>query len=258
MSEAVISLVDVVVNLGGKCILDRIHLDVGKDDFLGIIGPNGGGKTTLLRVMLGLQRVDRGSVRIHGRPVSSRETARIGYVPQFAHFDENFPVTVFEVALTGRLGKKPLWGGYDKHDWAITEAAIERVGLQAYRDQHVGVLSGGERQRLLIARALVVEPEILLLDESTSNVDQQFYQQFHALLKELHRSMPIVLVSHDIGALSTLVDRVACLNRQLFIHDSSDVSGTMLEKLYGCPVDLIAHGVPHRVLKEHPPGKSER
>ncbi len=242
---------NVSVSYNGVSILEDINLKVENGDFLGIIGPNGGGKTTLLKVMLGLVEPDRGEVLVFGK--SPREARhRMGYVPQHALFDSDFPIAVWDVVLMGRYGKAGLFKRYDEEDRRVARNALEKVGMFEHRDNQIGQLSGGELQRVFIARALVTEPQLLLLDEPTASVDPSMQAEFYEILEGLKQQMGIVMVSHDIGAVSIYVDKIACLNRQLYYHGTKEISAEVLEATYKCPVQMITHGsVPHRVLKEH-------
>ena len=248
----VVKLEDVWVQYNGIPVLEGINLSVLKDDFLGIIGPNGGGKTTLLKVILGLIEPSRGKVSVMGKPPEQSRN-KIGYVPQHNLFDRSFPINVQEVVLMGRYGKTGLFKRYGSNDKRATRDALQTVGMLDYKDRQVGNPSGGELQRVLIARALVAEPRLLLLDEPTASVDPAMQTAFYELLEKLKQRMAIMLVSHDISAVSIYVDTIACLNRQLHYHGSKELTPEILEATYKCPVQMIAHGtIPHRVLKEHP------
>lgn len=237
------------VSLNGINVLQDINLSVVKGDFLGIIGPNGGGKSTLLKTMVGLIKPDYGSIKIMGLDVK-KGRRYIGYVPQYAFFDRNFPISVEEVVLLGRLGKRNGFK-YSKQDYEIVSRVLKRVEIYDLRNRQIGELSGGERQRVLVARALAFEPQILLLDEPTASIDERFEADFYELLKELNREITILLISHDLSAVSRYVKNIACLNRTLYHQEGKEISPEVIEKMYSCPVDLIAHGVPHRVLKPH-------
>lgn len=238
------------LSLDGQPVLQNVSLTVADCEFLGIIGPNGGGKTTLLKVITGLLKPDSGTVRIYGGQVDSRRNL-IGYVPQFSKFDLEFPISVEEVVQTGCLSRGNPFSRPGPEDLAAADEAIRLVGLDGYEKRQAGRLSGGERQRMLIARALASRPRILLLDEPTASVDSRSGQQFYDLLTTLNESITIILVSHDIGVVSRYVGKIACLNRDLVYHDSKEITTEMLEQTYHCPVDLIAHGAPHRVLEDH-------
>ena len=246
---------------GRQNVLEDVNLLIRRNEFLAVIGPNGGGKTTLVRLILGILRPDRGVVRVFGE-APEKMARRMGYVPQNTHFSKEFPISVLDVALMGRLGRVGRAWRYSPADRRMAEKALDRVGMLSYRDAPINNLSGGQRQRVFIARALITEPGILFMDEPTASVDMEWQANIYTLLKELNepacqgtcsagRSVTIVVVSHDIGILSSNVKSVACVNRTVFYHDSAEITEEMLEKMYQCPVELIAHGLPHRVLGRH-------
>ncbi|MCL0078170.1 ABC transporter ATP-binding protein [Dehalococcoidia bacterium] len=249
-SKEVVRLEDVSAHYDGVPVLEGVNLSIYQDDFLGIIGPNGGGKTTLLKVILGLVKPGRGRVSVFGdTPEKGRKY--IGYVSQYSLFDRDFPASVWDVVMMGRLGKTGPFRKYSKQDSDATLRALEAMEILDHRDQQIGKLSGGQQQRAFIARALVTEPQLLLLDEPTASVDTPLQTDFYELLERLKQRMAIVLVSHDISTISIYVDKIACLNRELYYHSSKELAAEDLEAAYRCPVEMIAHGVPHRVLKEH-------
>jgi len=250
MSEEVIRLENVWVKFGDHIVLEDINLSVRNRDFLGIIGPNGGGKTTLLKVILGLIKPTEGNVTVLGNP-PEKSRRFLGYVPQISQFDREFPATVLDVVLMGRLGAKGFLRKYSSEDIRVAEEVLESVNMLEFKDEHVGRLSGGQIQRVLLARALVTDPKILLLDEPTASIDEPTKIDIYELLKELNRKVTIVLVSHDIGVISSYVEKIACLNRRLYYHGSKEVEGEVIEETYQCPIYLIAHGFPHRVLRRH-------
>jgi zinc transport system ATP-binding protein len=246
-----IHLEDLWVQYDGVPVLESINLSLYEQDFLGIIGPNGGGKTTLLRVLLGLVRPTRGQVRVLGR--TAKEGRRFtGYVPQYTEYDRDFPISVWEIAMMGRLSQRGLLRRYGEEDRCVVAEALRQVEMLEFRERRLGELSGGQRQRVYIARALASDPKILLLDEPTASVDSRVLGNIYELLQELNRRVTIVLVSHDIGVVSSYVKTVACLNRRLIYHASKEITPEMLEAAYQCPVDLVAHGMAHRVFDHHP------
>lgn len=245
-----VEIKNVFVRHEESIILEDVSLTLPQGEFLGIIGPNGGGKTTLLKVILGLITPDSGSVEIFGSSISQNHHL-VSYVPQYSLFDLDYPISVFNVVLTGRLNRKKLFGRYSKEDKEIVSHSLELVGLEKYKERLVGELSGGEKQRVLIARALAKRPRIMLLDEPTASIDAATGVNFYSILKNLNDDMTIILVSHDIGAVSQNVNKIACLNKNLVFHDSKELTHDMIEAAYHCPVDLIAHGVAHRVLDKH-------
>ncbi|MDN3516019.1 metal ABC transporter ATP-binding protein [Aquisalimonas lutea] len=228
-------------------VLRDVDLRIGPRDFLAIIGPNGGGKTTLLRLILGLETPWRGTIRWP----SGIARGAIGFVPQFSTFDKNFPLRLRDAVLTGRLGRGGWIGRYTRADHRAVAHTLERLHLGRQADVPVAELSGGQLQRALIARALAGEPEILFLDEPTASVDVETRQVLESLLAELNQRIPVVVITHDITSFAAQVKQIACVNRRLFYHGSGRLSHADLAEAYGCPVELIAHGVPHRVLHEH-------
>lgn len=231
------------VAIGRTKILDNLSWSICAGEFLGIIGPNGGGKTTLLRVILGLQKPTSGSIRVFGDdPAASRK--RIGYVPQQLFFDRDFPVTVNETVLMGRLSSKGLLTRYGREDRAMAEHALETVGMAGLEKRQVGGLSGGELQRMLIARALVGRPELLLLDEPTASVDPEMKTTIYDLLDSLRKSMTIVLVTHDTGTISQHVSRIACLNCGMAMHEPGEMTKEDISGMYRYPVDIVEHRHP--------------
>jgi len=212
-------------------VLEDVSLEIQAGDFLGIIGPNGGGKTTLLKLILGLHQPERGTVRVFGQP-PHQIRPRIGYVPQHARIDPSVPADVLDVVLTGRLSRSS-WGAWFGR--AHVEAAMAALRLTETDDlaqRQIGTLSGGQRQRVLIARALAADAELLLLDEPTAGVDPQMEQSLTDLLHRLNRRLPIVVVSHDVGFVSTHLKRVACLNRRASVHRAEEITGELLSQMY--------------------------
>ncbi len=250
MNDKVIELKDVWVYYDRITILESVDLVVEPHDFLGIIGPNGGGKSTLLKVILGLIKPGKGMVRVLG-DTPRRARRDIGYLPQYSIIDMDFPMSVWDVVLTGRLGHTGLFKRYSEDDKKAAYNALLEVSMLDYKNRQIGKLSGGQRQRVFIARALAGEPKLILLDEPTTGIDSIAKEEFYELLNKLKEKMAIVMVSHDISAVSIYVDKIACLNHRLFYHNSKELTSGDLEAAYQCPVELIAHGVPHRVLKMH-------
>ncbi|MDR3102691.1 MAG: ABC transporter ATP-binding protein [Methanocalculaceae archaeon] len=241
-----------VVERSGHVVLDGVSFVLYKGDVAAIIGPNGGGKTSFLRTILGLIHPKSGSIKIFGKsPAAAR--SRIGYVPQMRSFDFSYPMTVQQMVLTGRLGHIPgLVKRYRPKDYTAAAKALALMGLTGYRNRPIAELSGGEQQRAAISRALAGEPELLILDEPTVYVDGPTGERLMTLLEDLRSKMTVLMVTHDISAMSGHVNRVACLNRKLFIHDTGRITSDMVAAAYGCPVELITHGhVPHRVLAGH-------
>jgi zinc transport system ATP-binding protein len=247
---SILNIQNVSLILGGQTILESINLDLKERCFLGIIGPNGGGKTMLLRLILGLIQPTNGVIAVLGEQ-PGKTAGRVSYVPQFAVFSRDFPITVFDVALQGRLTHKKLGRGYTSKDRDIAHNSLALVEIADLAGKHIRELSGGQLQRLLVARALASEPELLLMDEPTASLDPKVGTNLYALLNNLSTKMSIILVSHDIGVISSYVKTVACLNKTMHYHDSCEIPENTLAEVYGCPVELIAHGHAHRVFKEH-------
>ena len=250
VSVPVVEIRDLWFSFNGVPVIKEADLSVRQKDFLALLGPNGGGKTTLLKLILGLLKPDRGTVLVFGK-TPSQVVQRMGYMPQNVSFNRNFPITVLDVVLMGRLRHSRNWSGYTRDDRVAAQRAMERVGMWKYRKRRVGELSGGQRQRAFIARALVTDPELLLLDEPTASVDTKGQTDFYTLLKELNETVTIIVVSHDISVLSSYVKCVGCVNQRVFYHDAAEITEDMLEMAYHCPVELVAHGLPHRVLRTH-------
>ena len=256
-SETIVSIKNLSVYYEQITALYRVNLEVKSGEYLGIIGPNGGGKSTLLKAILGLVPTSEGDISIFGSTVGkSRELT--GYVPQITFVDKRFPITLFEVVLSGCLAPKlSFFTAHKKQDKQYAHMLIEKVGLTALADRQISQLSSGEFQRMLIARALAGKPKLLLLDEPTASVDAASRDSIFMLLEELNREMTIILVTHDLLAVSSQVKTLACLNKKLIYHGGPEIDENIVNNLYGCPVDLIAHGVPHRVLKEHSSNNDE-
>ncbi|MFP3872704.1 MAG: metal ABC transporter ATP-binding protein [Candidatus Aenigmatarchaeota archaeon] len=256
--EIAVELKDVSISLGGTEVLEDVDLRLKKGDFLGIIGPNGGGKTTLLKIISGLLQPDEGKVRIFGRAPSKKKGA-VGYVPQHTDFDAQFPIDVWNVVLMGRVGELGWKPFFSKKDKVMAEEALKSVDMYEYKDRQFSKLSGGQQQRVLIARALVTEPNILLLDEPTASIDEKIKSNIYDLLNDLNeeKDLTIILVSHDIGVVSSHIEKIACLNKYLIYHGNDELTSSMLEAAYECPVDIVAHGHPHRVFEHQMPSSEE-
>lgn len=224
----------------GQLVLEDITLTVQKGDFMGVIGPNGSGKTTLLKIILGLIHPLRGKVRVFGQ-TPERGRQFIGYVPQHAELDASFPISVMDVVLIGRLGKAPMLGRYRKSDREAAEEAMQEAEVSDLRNRRFGTLSGGQKQRVLMARALVGRPELLLLDEPTASIDGRVEQDIYHLLKRLNEKVTIVLVSHDVGFISTYVNKVVCVNRRLVCNPADHVTGEAIEACYSGPIHMLKH-----------------
>ncbi len=256
MNNTAVHIENLSVYYGQTPAIAGVCLDVLDGEYLGIIGPNGGGKSTLLKAILGLVPAFSGTVQIYGNKLH-KQKGLIGYVPQFSSLDRQFPITLFEVVLTGRLkpGITPFFM-YKQDDKEAVNELLDKVGVLNLANRQISQLSGGEFQKMLIARALAINPKILILDEPTASVDAISRDQIYNLLSELNKDMTIVLVTHDLLAISSKVKKIACLNGHLVYHGEPELTQDIVNNLYGCPVDLIAHGVPHRVLKYHEGGEN--
>jgi zinc transport system ATP-binding protein len=291
LSEPVISLRDVTFSYGGEPVLENVTFSLHDREAVCVVGPNGGGKTTLVRLILGLLTPQRGEIQVFGQP-PRRTRFRIGYMPQHVHHDSQFPVTAMDIVLMGRLGKqcdmplalsppiKPLavspaspiddeirenpksgrdarapvtlasgwqWlvrdlmGWHSRADRRAALDALEQVDMADFARRPFASLSGGQRQRVLIARALCCNPAMLLLDEPTSNVDSLIETRLLDLLGKLNRRMTILMVSHDLGFVSQLVDRVICVNRRVAVHPTSEMTGDTIRDIYGGDVRMVRH-----------------
>jgi zinc transport system ATP-binding protein len=253
---AIIEIKDLDFAYNGEAVLKDLNLSIRQKDFVAIIGPNGGGKTTLLKLLLGLLTPVKGTVRVDGK-FPQEASPCIGYVPQDVHTNRSFPITAVDVVLMGKLDPKKHLSRRSATNRRDALAALERMEMQAHAEKKIGVLSGGQRQRVFIARALVTQPKLLLLDEPTASIDTKGQADFYRLLRELNKDITVLVVSHDLLVISRYVKSVACVNKKLHYHDQAEITGDMLETMYPCtveevcPVELIAHGLPHRVLSDH-------
>jgi zinc transport system ATP-binding protein len=237
-TEPDIFLEQVTFSYGREPVLEDVNLRINRGEFIGIIGPNGGGKTTLLRLILGLLKPDTGTVRVFGR--APEEVCHlIGYVPQHLQFDPAFPATVMDLVRMGQIGKRRR--RIRNHEQEAADKALRLVELETHKDKNFASLSGGQRQRVLIARALAAGPRMLLFDEPTANVDSSSGQQLYRILAELNKQMTILVVSHDIGFVSRHITSVVCVNRTVVIHPTSSLAGQNIIDLYGQDLSLVRH-----------------
>ncbi len=226
-------------------VLRDATVRIRRGDFACLVGPNGGGKTTLLRLMIGLLQPQSGAIRLlGGDPCDTRR--RVGYMPQHARLDLQFPITVLEVVLMGRIGHTLGVGPYGKSEKERAVEALARVGLAELKRRPFSALSGGQRQRVLIARALACDPEILVLDEPTSNLDIASQNDLFDLLHVLNETMTLVMVSHDVGYVSNFVKTIVCVNRKVDVHPAGEIAGDFISDMYGRDMRIIMHDHKHK------------
>ena len=233
---------------GDDVVLQDVSFCVNENDFIGVIGPNGGGKTTLLKVILGLLQPASGSL-VFNKDLISGKT--IGYLPQISTGDMSYPVTVIDIVLSGLMFRKSLISRMSTEDKKKASQVIEELGLSGMEKSVLSELSGGQMQRVFLGRAIIGDPKLLLLDEPGNFVDTTFENDFYEKLRVLNSRMAILMVSHDVGTISSHIKSFACVNRKLHYHPSHEITNEDL-MAYGCPIQLVTHGeVPHTVLKYH-------
>lgn len=233
---------------GANTVLKDIDFRVSENDFIGVIGPNGGGKTTLLRIILGLIKPAKGNIIFNNELITGNN---IGYLPQMSTGDINYPVTVTDIILSGLMIQKTIISRMSSSDKKKAEKVIDELGLSGMAGSTLNELSGGQMQRVFLGRAIIGDPRLLLLDEPANFVDTIFENDFYEKLRDLNKRMAILMVSHDVGTISSHIKSFACVNRSLHYHSSHEITNEDL-LAYGCPIQLVTHGeVPHTVLKYH-------
>ena len=240
MTQAAIEISDLNFSIEQLSILKNISMTIEQGDFAGLVGPNGGGKTTLLKLILGLYKAQSGRISVFGKPVK-KQRKLFGYVPQFANFNSDFPISVQDTVLQGRLGVTLCLGRYCKQDKDISLKVMQETEILDLASRSILSLSGGQMQRVLVARALAAEPRILLLDEPTANIDQRAEKDIFDLFKTINKRMTILIISHDIGFVSEYINKVFCLNKTLVCHDASPVTSDTIHALYGDHVSEVHH-----------------
>ena len=248
--NTLIKIRNLSVDYDSHRVLHDVDLDVYADDFLGVIGPNGGGKTTLVKAILGAVP-HTGTIEF--APELYDGTRRlIGYMPQQSNFDRAFPISVEEVVLSGLQGRRGFRHRYTKEDRAKARKLLHDTGLEGLAERPIGEISGGQMQRALLCRAIISDPRLLILDEPTNFVDNRFESELYHTLRTLNERMAILMISHDVGTITSVVKEIVCVNRHVHRHHSNVITAEQLEN-YNCPIQILTHGhVPHTVLAHHP------
>lgn len=245
MAKPIIEIKNLSAGYDGRNVLHDINLTVYEQDFLGIIGPNGGGKTTLMKCILGLLKPTDGEIIFHCKP-------SLGYLPQYNTIDRKFPISVEEVILSGLSVQKSPTARFTPEEKEKSRQVIARMGLEGLEHRAIGQLSGGQLQRALLGRAIISDPSVLILDEPNTYIDKRFEARLYELLAEINKECAIILVSHDIGTVLQQVKSIACVNETLDYHPDTGITTEWLEKNFNCPIELLGHGtLPHRILGEH-------
>ena len=243
----IVDIKDVTLAYEKIPVLEDVTLQVFEKDFIGVIGPNGGGKTTLLKGILGLLKPVKGSITIND---NGSERNPFGYLPQVKNIDKRFPITVLDVVRSGAIMHHNLFQNKKQEKQRAVEL-LEEMGIAGIREKAIGEISGGQMQRVFLCRALISNPRLLILDEPDTFVDNRFEGELYEKLKQLNERVAIILVSHDLGTISSYVKTIACVNRNLHYHRSNKITNEQLEA-YDCPIQIISHGnIPHTVLKKH-------
>ena len=268
MSTPLIEIKNLSAGYDNRTVLRNVNLTVYDRDFLGIIGPNGGGKTTLIKCILGLLKPTAGEILYSDkrfvasdkqrgtaqRPAltTNRSVLKMGYMPRYNSIDRKFPITVEEVILSGLSSQKSLISRFTATHREKARQVIARMGLEGLEKRAIGALSGGQLQRALLGRAIISDPALVVLDEPSTYIDKRFEARLYELLAEINHDCAIVLVSHDIGTVLQQVKSIACVNETLDYHPDTGVSEEWLERNFNCPIELLGHGaLPHRILAEH-------
>ena len=247
--EVIINIRDLGVTYDNTTALEHVNLDIYADDFVGVIGPNGGGKSSLVKAIMGV--VPHSGTIAYGTSLLRGKRKHIGYLPQISSFDKAFPISVLEVVMSGLQADTGLLGRYGKEERRRADEVLEQASLVDLRNRAIGELSGGQLQRVMLCRAIISQPKLLVLDEPANFVDNRFENELYNLLHHLSHDMAIMMVSHDIGTISSVVNNIVCVNRHVHRHDSNIITEEQLRN-YNCPIQIITHGdVPHTVLGEH-------
>jgi len=271
MSTPLIEIKNLSAGYDSRTVLRDVNLTIYDRDFLGIIGPNGGGKTTLIKCILGLLKPTAGEILYsdkrlvvsdkqestaqHLSLTTNRLSLKMGYLPQYNSIDRKFPITVEEVILSGLSSQKSLISRFTASHREKARQVVTRMGLEGLEERAIGALSGGQLQRALLGRAIISDPELVVLDEPSTYIDKRFEARLYELLAEINQDCAIILVSHDIGTVLQQVKSIACVNETLDYHPDTGISEEWLERNFNCPIELLGHGtLPHRILGEHKHG----
>ena len=273
MGTPLIEIKNLSAGYDSRTVLRNVNLTVYDRDFLGIIGPNGGGKTTLIKCILGLLKPTGGEILYRVATTSGNSSAphdnsatnsqfstlnsqlSMGYLPQYNSIDRKFPITVEEVILSGLSSQKSLISRFTAAHREKAHQVIARMGLEGLEERAIGALSGGQLQRALLGRAIISDPQLVVLDEPSTYIDKRFEARLYELLAEINHDCAIILVSHDSGTVLQQVKSIACVNETLDYHPDTGISEEWLERNFNCPIELLGHGaLPHRILAEHKHG----
>lgn len=249
MKKSLISIRDLWVEYDNTTALEGVNVDIYEDDFLGIIGPNGGGKSSLVKAIMGTTPY-RGKIEF-ADTLRRGNHYKIGYMPQVSEFDMRFPISIREVVLSGLQTEKGFFGRYRAVDKHRADELLDKMGIAELASNPIGEVSGGQMQRALLCRAIISEPKLLILDEPTNFVDNRFEYEFYNMVRQLSDKMAIVMVSHDLGTITSVVKSILCVNRSVHRHDSNILTEEQLRN-YNCPIQVLSHGhIPHTVLEHH-------
>lgn len=247
--EPIITIKNLSVRYDKITALEHVNLNIFDNDFIGIIGPNGGGKSTLVKAIMGVVEYS-GSIE-YSTTLLRHKKPHIGYLPQISSFDKAFPISVGEVVMSGLQAEQGILRSYGKDERRRVDEILDKAQLSDLKKRSIGELSGGQLQRVMLCRAIISNPRLLVLDEPTNFVDNRFENELYTLLQELNKEMAIIMVSHDLGTISSVVRSIVCVNRHVHRHDSNIITEEQLRN-YNCPIQLISHGnIPHTILGKH-------
>ena len=249
MKKSLISIRDLWVEYDNTTALEGVNIDIYEDDLLGIIGPNGGGKSSLVKAIMGTTTY-KGHIW-YDESLRRGNHYQIGYMPQVSEFDMRFPISIREVVLSGLQTEKGFFGRYSAEDKRRADELLDKMGIAELASNPIGEVSGGQMQRALLCRAIISEPKLLILDEPTNFVDNRFEYEFYNMVRQLSDKMAIVMVSHDLGTITSVVKSILCVKRSVHRHDSNILTEEQLRN-YNCPIQVLSHGhIPHTVLEHH-------